>query len=74
MSPRPAPLLAGQRGEVAADFAVGTDVEVRDRFRGTWSHGFQIAGVSDGDYTVRRCSDRYILPATFAADRVRRNR
>jgi hypothetical protein len=71
LSARPAPTPARQTGEAAAHFAVGAEVEVRDRFRGTWCHGFRIAGASEAGYAVMRRSDGYVLPATFAAGRVR---
>jgi len=52
---------------------VGTPVEVRSRFEGTWCRGFQIAEVlTDLDrvlrYRVRRVSDGQILPSVFSSD------
>lgn len=53
---------------------VGTEVDVRDRFVGAWSHGFEIAEhVVDG-YLIRRSSDRSILPDVFGHDDVRSDR
>jgi hypothetical protein len=49
----------------------GTVVEVRDRFRGSWSHGFTIAGSAINGYWIRRSSDRYVLPTMFVDGDVR---
>lgn len=49
-------------------FAVGARVQVRDGFCGAWSGGFEIATATDRGYTLRRLSDRYVLPKTFHAD------
>lgn len=48
-------------------------VDVRNRFDGGWSKGFEIAErVSDDRngqrFRVRRVSDGYLLPAVFAAE------
>lgn len=48
-------------------------VEVRNRFDGTWSHGFAVVesliGESDGpQFRLRRLSDGYLLPVLFTAD------
>jgi hypothetical protein len=48
-------------------------VEVRNRFDGSWSHGFEVmetAGddVSGPKFRLRRLSDGYVLPEWFAAD------
>jgi hypothetical protein len=56
---------------VAGD--VGVLVEVRNRFDGSWSHGFEIVecltdGASGPRYRLRRLSDRVVLPASFTAD------
>lgn len=52
----------------------GTRVEVRGRFEGRWSRGFEIAGVEDDRYRVRRMSDGWVLPATFTAEELRPER
>ena len=71
----------GLAGGVVADrasrssgsaFRVGAQVEVRDRFQGSWSGGFEIAGLIPGGYALRRLSDRSVLPVAFA-DRVLRS-
>lgn len=48
-------------------------VEVRNRFDGTWSHGFEVVesviGEKDGtQFRLRRLSDGYLLPVLFTAD------
>ncbi|MDA8359296.1 MAG: hypothetical protein M0Z95_24015 [Actinomycetota bacterium] len=53
----------------------GTPIEVRNRFQGTWTRGFTVAGVTHGgQYTVRRTSDGSILAGTFGRDAIRRER
>jgi hypothetical protein len=52
-------------------FEIGEPVEVRDRFQGWWSRGFEIAGQSSGGYAVRRLSDRSVLPAPFSVRELR---
>ncbi len=43
----------------------GTPVRVRNRFDGAWVAGFELAGVKEETYEVRRCSDHVVLPARF---------
>jgi hypothetical protein len=48
-------------------------VEVRNRFDGSWSHGFEIVErvTDDGTeprFRLRRLSDQQVLPALFSAD------
>ena len=55
----------------------GARVEVRNRFDGSWSTGFEVAeAVPQGDapatYRVRRVADHAVLNATFRPDDVRR--
>ena len=52
----------------------GTRVEVRSRFDTRWSRGFEVAEVSVDGYLVRRLSDGAVLPVTFSADEVRKER
>jgi hypothetical protein len=52
---------------------VGTPVDVRERFRGLWSHGFEISDLEAGGYLVLRMSDRFRIPARFDATDVRRS-
>ena len=55
-----------------ADLPTGTRVEVRTRYQGSWSNGFEVAQITDDGYWLRRVSDRYLLPRAFVADDVRR--
>jgi hypothetical protein len=51
---------------------VGTRVEVRSRYRESWSTGFEVEQTTQEGYWLRRASDRYLLPRAFVADDVRR--
>jgi hypothetical protein len=51
--------------------AVGTSVDVKNRFVGSWSSGFEIAGHVEDGYLIRRLSDRSILPDALSLDEVR---
>lgn len=53
-------------------YSVGTAVEVRNEYAASWIGGFEIAASTPGGYRVRRTSDRYVLPAEFAAQKLRR--
>jgi hypothetical protein len=46
-------------------------VEVRNRFTGGWSRGFELVETVDGGYRVRRLSDGSILPTLFLPEDVR---
>ena len=52
----------------------GTPVDVRNRFVGSWSHGFTIAERVAGGYRVRRLSDDSVLPDVFSSEDVRLER
>lgn len=52
----------------------GTRVEVRNRFHGGWSLGFEIAELDDDGYRVRRLSDGSLLPVALSRADVRRER
>ncbi|HUY63384.1 MAG TPA: hypothetical protein VMV14_02580 [Acidimicrobiales bacterium] len=55
--------------------AAGTRVDVRSRFVGAWSRGFEVAEqVDEHGYRVRRLSDGSILPDVFEEDDVRPER
>ena len=56
------------------DLATGTPVDVRNRFVGTWSHGFEVAERVQGGYRVRRLSDDSVLPDIFSTEDVRSER
>jgi hypothetical protein len=49
----------------------GTEVEVLTHYQNHWVTGFEIDGVHDDRYLLRRCSDNTVLPAAFRTDRVR---
>jgi hypothetical protein len=51
---------------------VGTRVEVRTRFRQSWSNGFEVAEVDAFGYWLRRDSDDYLLPCPFVDEEIRR--
>jgi len=52
----------------------GTRVDVRNRFVGTWSHGFEVAEHVGKGYRVRRLSDNSVLPDVFPTEDVRTER
>jgi hypothetical protein len=52
----------------------GTPVDVRNRFVGAWSHGFEVAERVQGGYRVRRLSDDSVLPDIFPSEDVRSER
>lgn len=49
----------------------GTPVDVRTRYVGSWSQGFEVAEIVGDAYRVRRLSDGTVLPAEFSFDDVR---
>ena len=49
----------------------GSRVEVRNRFTGSWSRGFEVAGTVDGGYRIRRLSDGSVLPTAFPPEDIR---
>jgi hypothetical protein len=53
---------------------VGTKVEVRTRFDGTWTRGFIVAGVADDGYRIKRVNDGTVLPSVFRDEEVRQER
>jgi hypothetical protein len=52
----------------------GARVEVRSRYDGSWSRGFEVAEVTAEGYRLRRLSDLSVLPMEFDPDDVRRER
>ncbi|HEV7888002.1 MAG TPA: hypothetical protein VGO92_10620 [Acidimicrobiales bacterium] len=52
----------------------GTRVEVRSRFDGRWSRGFEVAQVLDHAYKLKRMSDGSVLPTDFEEQDVRHER
>lgn len=52
--------------------SAGTPVDVRSRYVGEWSRGFEVAErVADAGYRVRRLSDGTVLPDVFDSQDVR---
>lgn len=52
--------------------APGTRVDVKTRYIGSWTRGFEVAEHLSGDgYRVRRVSDGSILPEPLSIDEVR---
>ncbi len=52
----------------------GTRIEVRRRFDGRWTRGFEVAEVGTDGYRVLRLSDQSVLPVEFPFPEVRRER
>ena len=69
-----------EEGEGALDgmsrspLAPGTQVDVRNRYQGTWVRGFEVAEVTEEGYRIRRLSDGSVLGELFSRDDVRRER
>lgn len=65
--------MAVVTGSAPADpLTDGTPVDVRSRFVGAWSRGFEVAErVADQGYRVRRVSDGTVLPDVFEEQDVR---
>ncbi|MFZ0667452.1 MAG: hypothetical protein WAM97_16985 [Acidimicrobiales bacterium] len=55
----------------AEPIPVGTRVEVRSRFVGEWSRGFEVAEHRSNRYGIKRLSDGSILPDDFDETEVR---
>lgn len=53
---------------------VGTRVEVRNKFLGSWSRGFEVYEHRNGGYGIKRLSDTSILPGDFDPYDVRAER
>ncbi len=49
----------------------GTEVEVRNRFDRSWSHGFVVVGVVHRSVRVARVCDGSVLPSLFSPVEVR---
>ncbi|HTL85486.1 MAG TPA: hypothetical protein VL856_09900 [Acidimicrobiia bacterium] len=52
---------------------VGSHVQVRNRYLGSWTSGFDVVNATRDGYWLRRDSDAEVLPRPFVADDVRRN-
>jgi hypothetical protein len=60
--------------DIAELLPVGTRVEVRNRFDGSWSAGFRVHDTCRRGYWLRRLSDAAVLPTAFLGDDVRQQR
>lgn len=62
-------------GRSPTALAAGTRVDVRSRYVGSWSRGFEVAErVDQNGYRVRRVSDGAVLPDLFDEDELRPER
>lgn len=62
-------------GRTPSSISAGTRVDVRSRFVGSWSRGFEVAElVHDRGYKVRRLSDGTVLPDLFDEEELRPER
>lgn len=52
---------------------IGDPVCVRTRFLGSWTTGFEVAGLDDGGYVLRRVSDGALLSEAVAFEDVRKD-
>ena len=58
-----------------ASLLAGTRVDVRSRYVGSWSRGFEVAEqVTAQRYRVRRLSDGTVLPDVFEEEELRPER
>lgn len=53
---------------------VGTKVEVRARFDGSWTKGFRVAAIEPEGYRLERSAEGTPLPEVFSFADVRRER
>ena len=56
------------------DITTGTRVDVRSRYVGSWSRGFEVAERGVEGYRVRRLSDGAVLPDLFGEEELRPER
>jgi hypothetical protein len=60
--------------DLAGELPTGTRVDVRSRYVGAWSHGFEVDEVVNGAYRIRRVSDGSVLPGVFEEEEIRPER
>jgi hypothetical protein len=58
-------------GPSAGPMTIGARVQVHNTYLETWSRGFQVAGIINDAYLVRRVSDGFILPRSFGPGDIR---
>ena len=61
-------------GARAEELPHGTRVDVRSRFVGEWTRGFEIDEPVPGGYRIRRISDGSVLPDVLSEDEIRPER
>ncbi len=52
----------------------GTPVDVRSRFVGSWTRGFEVDEPVDGGYRIKRMSDGSVLPDVLSDEEIRPER
>lgn len=67
-------LRAPDESSTLRRYAVGTHVEVRDRYQRDWSEGYEVVDIAPEGYRLRRRADGRIMPSIFPFDAVRRHR
>ena len=70
----PAVSARGEGPRAAGTLATGTAVDVRSRYVGAWSSGFEVAEPVNDGYRIRRLSDDSVLPDVFTNEDVRAQR
>lgn len=63
--------LVASRTPSRQRLGIGAAVDVRCRFMGEWSEGFEVAERLDSGFRIRRLSDGSTLPDVFGFDDVR---
>ncbi|MBA2280811.1 MAG: hypothetical protein H0W25_06190 [Acidimicrobiia bacterium] len=67
--------MAGETKGSTRALKPGERVDVRNRFDGRWSPGFEVEEeAGEGGYRVRRTSDGSVLPVVLDRDDIRRER
>ncbi|HUY22964.1 MAG TPA: hypothetical protein VMV22_11580 [Acidimicrobiales bacterium] len=67
-------LIDSPAGTTTTTLERGTRVDVRNRFVGAWSHGFEVAERVGEGYRIRRLSDDSVLPDVFVTEDLRPER
>jgi hypothetical protein len=67
-------MYAVSEGASSEPLPHGTRVDVRSRFVGSWTRGFEVDEPVVGGYRIRRVSDGSVLPDVLAEDEIRPER
>ena len=70
----PNTMVQVSEGALSEQLARGTRVDVRSRFVGAWSRGFEVEEAVAQGYRIRRVSDGAVLPDVFSDEEVRAER